>query len=124
MYTPQTVERPRHLAPVTPDTFIADSRVVVYGSLRAAMHAREGRDEAERQIGRGLHAWAVRRTSPCLHRTDTAIVFGKVPSDAKRRAASPARLGEEVEGDITDVARIVSGWDAPLKWPDALAVTP
>lgn len=86
-------------------------------TLRDVMYAREGRDETERQIRRGLRAWAVERRSPCLHRTGAIAVFGTGPADAKRRAAAPARLGEGVEGDTVEVAEIVSGWDEPLDWP-------
>jgi hypothetical protein len=86
-------------------------------TLRAAMISREGEQETAFQIGRGLSAFAVERDSLCLHRTITAIVFGKTPSDAKRRAAAPARLGEECHGDVTRAVRIVSEWDEPVQWP-------
>jgi hypothetical protein len=86
-------------------------------TLRMALLTREGEQETNFQIGRGLHAFAIERESPCLHRTDTAIVFGKSPSDAKRRAASPARLAEECYGDTTRAARITTSWDEPFDWP-------
>jgi hypothetical protein len=87
-------------------------------TLRDAMRAREGADRAEFQIGRGMRAFAVERESPCLHRTDTAIVFGRSPSDAKRAASAPARLGEGCHGDVTRVAPIVAGWDEAVAWPE------
>lgn len=87
-------------------------------TLRTAMQIREGTDEAERQITRGLGAWAIQRTSPCQHRTLTALVFGRCASDATRRAASPARLGEELHGDVTIAAPIATGWDEPVQWPE------
>lgn len=86
-------------------------------TLRMAMVSREGERETAFRIGRGLRAFAVERESPCLHRTNTAIVFGKSPSDAKRRAAAPARLAEECHGDVTRVAPITTGWDEPIQWP-------
>lgn len=88
-------------------------------TLREAMVSREGEAETEHQIRRGLRAWAVERDSVVYHRTQTAIVFGTCASDAKRRAAAPARLAEESHGDTTRVAPIVSGWDDPLDWPFA-----
>lgn len=90
-------------------------------TLRAAMIAREGEAETKFQISRGLSAFAVERESPCLHRTDKTMVFGKSPSDAKRRASSPARLAEECDGDVTRVARIKASWDEPFDWPEVLS---
>lgn len=86
-------------------------------TLREAMHAREGHGEAERQIKRGLRAWAVERDTPLYRRPETALVFGTCASDALRRAASPARLGEGVHGDVAYAAPIASGWDEPFDWP-------
>jgi hypothetical protein len=90
-------------------------------TLRMAMVSREGERETAFQIGRGLRAFAVERDSPVLHRTVKAIVFGKSPSDAKRRAAAPARLAEECHGDVTRVAPIATGWDEPIQWPEILS---
>lgn len=93
------------------------------GTLRAAMHTREGVEEAERQIAMGRFAWAIERWRwGChgdLYRCDTAVVFGKSRSDALRRASSPARLGEEQAGDCTITAVVQSGWDEPFVWGNA-----
>lgn len=89
---------------------------MIPGSLRAQMHSREGADEAEFQIGRGMRAWAVERVSG-WRRVEAVIVFGKSPSDAKRRAEAPARLGESCHGDVLNAAPIVTGWDEPPAWP-------
>jgi hypothetical protein len=88
-------------------------------TLRIAMVSREGKQETDFQIGRGLSAFAVERTNPHRHnyRPQTTIVFGKSPSDAKRRASAPARLAEEIHEDVTRVARITTGWDEPFNWP-------
>lgn len=86
-------------------------------TLRMAMVSREGERETAFQIGRGLRAFAVERDSPVLGRTVKAIVFGKSPSDAKRRASAPARLAEECHGDVTRVAPITTGWNEPIDWP-------
>lgn len=87
-------------------------------TLREVMQQREGHERTEFQIGRGnMHAFAVERESPCLHRTDTVLVFGKSSSDAKRAAAAPARLGEGCHGDVSRAARITSGWDESFEWP-------
>lgn len=91
-------------------------------TLREHMHGREGRREAERQIARGLRAWAVERVTPLVSTAtafcrETTIVFGTCRSDALRRASAPARLGEGVDGDITTAAEITSGWDSPVVWP-------
>jgi hypothetical protein len=86
-------------------------------TLRAAMHSREGVRAAEDAIRRGLRAWAVERESPVLHRRLRTIVFGGSPSDAGRRASTPGRLAEELDGDVTTVAEITSGWDAEIVWP-------
>lgn len=83
------------------------------------MHGREGERPAEDAIRRGLRAWAVERYtgSPGYRHRETAIVFGRNRSDALRRASAPARLGEEIHGDVTYATRIASGWDEPITWP-------
>jgi hypothetical protein len=85
-------------------------------TLRMAMVSREGEHETAFQIGRGLRAWAVERTT--FHdRRLTLLVFGTCRSDAVRRAASPARLGEECHGDVMRAEPVASGWDEPIVWP-------
>lgn len=88
-------------------------------TLRATMQSHEGHNQAEIQIRRGMRAWAVQREtgSPGYRQRKTTMVFGKTPSAAKRMARSPARLGEECDGDVTIVASITSGWDEPFEWP-------
>lgn len=87
------------------------------GSLRRALYVREGIDETDRQIGRGLRAWAIERNRGRL-RPSTTIVFGTCRSDALRRASAPARLGEEIHGETTDARRIVADWDtSSFAWP-------
>jgi hypothetical protein len=86
-------------------------------TLREAMYAWEGGPETERQIGRGLRAFVVERESPALHCRRTAVVFGTCQSDAARRAASPTRLGRELDGDITRASEIALGWDEEFVWP-------
>lgn len=82
------------------------------------MRGLEGDAETERQIARGLRAWSVQRVSPALHGRDWLTVFGTCRSDAIRRASAPARLGEEIHGDVTTAVVIASGWDEPIVWPE------
>jgi hypothetical protein len=93
-------------------------------TLRDIMRSREGTAAAEDAIRRGLRAWAVERYtgSPGYRQRQTAIVFGRSASDARRRVCTPARLGEEIQGDTMTVAEITSGWDAPIVWPIARPV--
>lgn len=86
-------------------------------TLRDAMSSREGSAEADRQIRRGLRAWAVERRDDTGRRPETTIVFGTCASDARRRASAPARLGEATAHDATRVLPIASGWDEPFVWP-------
>lgn len=92
-----------------------------FGSLRRSLYECEGVEATDDAIGRGLRAWAIQRMSSCLHRTLTAMVFGRCASDAVRRVAAPARLGEECHGDVTVAAPITSGWDDPVVWPEFAA---
>lgn len=86
------------------------------GSLRAAMYSREGVEATDFAIRRGLQAWAVERSGwPVVQRV---IVFGRSRSDALRRASAPARLGEQIYGDVDTAAVIASGWDEPFAWPE------
>lgn len=90
-------------------------------SLRHAMYVREGVGETDRQIARGLSAWAIERRDPTyaggLSRPQTTIVFGKCRSDALRRAKAPARLGESFYGTTWDAMQIRTEWDGPVIWP-------
>jgi hypothetical protein len=88
-------------------------------TTRQAMVSAEGQRETDFQIGRGLRAWAIERETghPDYRQRMTKIVFGRSRSDAVRRAASPARLGEELAADTTRAAPIASGWDEPIIWP-------
>lgn len=91
---------------------------VTSGSLRARMYEREGVDQTEDAIRRGLRAFAVERATAFGPRDpETVIVFGKCASDAIRRACAPARLGEAIDGDTFRTAPIESGWDEPVVWP-------
>lgn len=87
------------------------------GSLRACMYVREGVDETDRQISRGLRVWAVARFD-APHYPETAMVFGTCRSDALRRAQAPARLGGSFQGTQWRVAEIVGDWDGPVVWPE------
>lgn len=91
-------------------------------SLRRSMYSREGVEATDDAIRRGLRVWAVERESgsPGYRLRSTTIVFGRNASDAKRRAAAPARLGEEGADDVTRVAEITSGWETSVVWPCAL----
>ncbi len=84
-------------------------------TLRDAMIANEGEREVAFQIGRGASAWAVERTTQ--GRRETLLVFGICRSDAIRRTRSPARLGEEIDGDTTRAEPVASRWDEPVVWP-------
>jgi hypothetical protein len=88
-------------------------------SLRSALYSREGVEATDGAIRRELRAWAVERRGtlqPGGRRT--TIVFGTCASDAKRRAAAPNRLAEEMYDDVTCVKPIRVGWDDELVWPD------
>jgi hypothetical protein len=85
-------------------------------TLRESMRSREGAGEADRQISRGLRAWAIVRSGDRA-RPQTAIVFGTCRSDALRRASAPSRLGEELHHERTRAEAITSGWDEPIQWP-------
>lgn len=82
-------------------------------TLRDHMRSLEGHEHADWAIGHGFQAWAVERTSPCLHRTDSAMVFAKSRSDALRKADSPARLGLGCHGDVTTATKVGTDWEAP-----------
>ena len=85
-------------------------------SLRSSLYYREGVEATDEAIRRGLRAWAVEREGYGLR--ETAIVFGRNASDAKRRAAAPTRLAEEYGSQTTRVAEITSGWDdESFVWP-------
>lgn len=84
-------------------------------TLRHHMHLLEGEKHTNWAIGQGFQAWAVERLS--LGRKMSITVFAKSRSDALRKAASPARLGEECYGDTVSATRIKSGWDEPICWP-------
>lgn len=89
----------------------------VPGSLRAALYFREGVEATDAAIRRGLRAWAVERRRTHGLRPETTIVFARSRSDALRRASAPARLAQEIGGDETIVALILSGWEEPVRWP-------
>lgn len=84
-------------------------------TLRQHMHSLEGVEHAEWAIGHGFKAWAIERStgSPGYRVVKHTAVFAKSRSDALRKASSPARLGEECHGDITEAVRIVAHWDDP-----------
>jgi hypothetical protein len=88
----------------------------VADTLRGALYVTEGQAATDDAIRRGLRVWAVERTRAYMPR-QTALVFGRSRSDAIRRAGSPARMGEEIDGDLTTAVEVPAEWDAPARWP-------
>lgn len=86
-------------------------------TLRGVLCVTEGVAATDDAIRRGLRVWAVERTRDYLPR-ETLLVFGRSRSDAIRRAGAPARMGEEVEGDLTTAVEVPAEWDKPVRWPD------